>query len=146
MHSDITISQADHRPMYLQIMEQIRHRVAIGDWPAGQEVPSIRALAIALRVSVITVKRAYLELEHEGVIVTRQGRGSFIADNCELCANLQTQELDTHLQTAIAVARLVGISNDDLQLRLQALLTDTHDRQNPHIDTTEEHDDDHAGN
>ena len=42
MHSEITISQADHRPMYLQIMEQIRHRVAIGDWQAGQEIPSIR--------------------------------------------------------------------------------------------------------
>lgn len=133
--------------MYLQIMEQIRHRVAIGDWPAGHEMPSIRALAIALRVSVITVKRAYLELEHEGVIVTRQGRGSFIADNCELCANLQYQQLDTHLQAAIDSARLLGVSQDDLQLRLQMLLQQqqTQRTQNPSIEATDEEDHDHTG-
>ena len=61
--------------MYLQIMEQIRHRIAVGDWQPGQEIPSIRALAVATAVSVITVKRAYLELERAGVIVTRQGKG-----------------------------------------------------------------------
>lgn len=60
MHSGIHISQADARPMYAQIMEQIRARIATGDWPAGKELPSIRALAAGLSVSVITVKRAYL--------------------------------------------------------------------------------------
>jgi len=70
MHSDIVISQTDSRPMYLQIMEQVKQRVAVGDWAAGEEIPSIRQLAVALRVSVITVKRAYLELEREGVILT----------------------------------------------------------------------------
>src|SRR5690606_8463541 len=89
MHNVLTISQADRRPMYLQIMEQIRHRVATGDWQPGQEIPSIRAMAIDLRVSVITVKRAYLELEREGVIVSRQGKGSFVADNVELGTSLK---------------------------------------------------------
>ena len=65
--------------MYLQIMEQIRHRIAVGDWEPGRELPSIRALAASVQVSVITVKRAYLELEREGVIVTRHGIGSFVA-------------------------------------------------------------------
>ena len=69
--------------MYLQIIEQIRHRVAIGDWKPGHELPSIRALAVETRVSVITVKRAYLELERDGVIVTRQGKGSFVAENVD---------------------------------------------------------------
>ena len=63
MHTELTISQADPRPMYLQILEQIRRRIAVGDWRPGQEIPSIRALAAATRVSVITVKRAFLELE-----------------------------------------------------------------------------------
>ena len=58
MHSYVTISQADRRPMYLQIIEQIRHRIAVGDWKAGDELPSIRALAVSTQVSVITVKRA----------------------------------------------------------------------------------------
>ncbi len=60
MYSNLYISQTDARPMYLQIMEQIRARIAAGDWPAGKELPSIRALAAGLNVSVITVKRAYL--------------------------------------------------------------------------------------
>ena len=80
MYSGINISQTDARPMYLQILEQIRARVAAGDWPPGKELPSIRALAAALNVSVITIKRAYLDLESEGVIVTRHGKGSFVAD------------------------------------------------------------------
>ena len=89
MPTVLTISQADARPMYLQIVEQIRHRVAVGDWQPGQEIPSIRALAIDLQVSVITVKRAYLELEHAGVIVQRQGRGTFVAEDASLGDSLQ---------------------------------------------------------
>jgi GntR family transcriptional regulator len=58
MHSHLVISQTDPRPMYLQIMEQVKHRIAVGDWQPGQELPSIRALAVAIQVSVITGKRA----------------------------------------------------------------------------------------
>lgn len=124
MHSEITISQTDHRPMYLQIMEQIRHRVAIGDWKPGHEVPSIRSLAVDLRVSVITVKRAYLELEREGLIITRQGRGSCISDTIDASAVLQQQkqqELDVHLNAAISAARLLGLNEDELTSRLRSL-------------------------
>ena len=60
------ISQSDKRPMYLQIMEQIKRKIAVGDWAEGQAIPSIRQLAVDLEVSVITVKRAYLELEPRG--------------------------------------------------------------------------------
>jgi GntR family transcriptional regulator len=75
MPTSIVISQTDGRPMYLQIMEQIRQRVGAGEWKPGDQIPSIRALAIELQVSVITVKRAYLELEREGVIVTSMEKG-----------------------------------------------------------------------
>ena len=81
MSSSFVISQTDKRPIYLQIMEQIKQRVAVGDWTEGQAIPSIRQLAVDLQVSVITVKRAYLELEREGVIVTQQGKGSQVASN-----------------------------------------------------------------
>src|SRR5262249_58496328 len=103
MHSELTISHADRRPMYLQIIEQIRHRVAIGDWKPGHELPSIRALAVETRVSVITVKRAYLELERDGVIVTRQGRGSFVAEDVDLGTQLRHEELSPHLTAASAI-------------------------------------------
>ena len=119
MHSPLIISQTDPRPMYLQIKEQIRHRVAVGDWKPGQEVPSIRALAAAVRVSVITVKRAYLELEREGVIVTRHGKGSFVAGGVDLPTNLQEQELEAHLEAASRIARMLGLSDDELIERLE---------------------------
>ena len=121
MHSGLTIAQADRRPMYLQIMEQIRQRVAVGDWPVGHELPSIRALAVELKVSVITVKRAYLELEREGVIATRQGKGSFVADDAGLGTNLQWQALDAHLEDASAAANLLGLDSQTLIERLREI-------------------------
>jgi GntR family transcriptional regulator len=121
MHSDLVISHADRRPMYLQLMEQVRRRIAIGDWQPGYEIPSIRALAAAVQVSVITVKRAYLELERSGIIVTRQGKGSFVADTPGLRARLHRGELDEHLSAAIGVGRHLGLSSKDLESRVREL-------------------------
>ena len=129
MHSPLTISQADRRPMYLQIMDQIRHRIAIGDWLPGQEIPSIRALAVAVKVSVITVKRAYLELEREGVIVTRQGRGSFVSETVDLGKSLRNQMLDEHLAAAAEIGRELGFTPEELEKRLRALSTREQDEQ-----------------
>lgn len=120
MHSELMISQADARPMYLQLIEQIRRRIAIGDWPAGHELPSIRALAADVRVSVITVKRAYLELERDGLIVTRQGKGSFVADGADLGRKLQEQELNEHLTAAVGLANALGLSDGEIEQRLRA--------------------------
>ena len=121
MHSDeLLISQADRRPMYLQIMEQIRHRIAIGDWQPGRELPSIRALAASAQVSVITVKRAYLELERDGVIVTRQGIGSVVAERADLSMQLRRNDLDQHLAAAVDIGRQLGMSSDELATRLRA--------------------------
>ncbi len=119
MYSGINISQTDARPMYLQIMEQIRARIAAGDWPSGKELPSIRALAAALSVSVITIKRAYLDLENDGVIVTRHGKGSFVADINGLAGELQAEKLDEHLAAAAALSQQLGLSEEDLATRLR---------------------------
>lgn len=113
------ISQTDKRPMYLQIMEQIKQRIVVGDWAPGQAIPSIRQLAVDLRVSVITVKRAYLELEREGVIVTQHGKGSHVAQNQELGAQLREQELQQHLEQATRIAALLGIRPKELAGRLR---------------------------
>jgi GntR family transcriptional regulator len=119
VHSDLVISQSDTRPMYIQIMEQIKRLVAVGDWPAGQEIPSIRQLAVDLRVSVITVKRAYLELERDGVIVTRQGKGSFVAEGRDLGTKLLEQDLAKHLGEAVRLAAQLGLSPKQLAVRLR---------------------------
>ena len=121
MDTDLVLSQTDSKPMYLQIMDQIKHRIALGDWPVGEKLLSIRELAIGLRVSVITVKRAYAELEKEGVIVTQHGKGSFIATGSELGEKINREALETHLQEAAKLAFTMGISQSELAERLQTI-------------------------
>ncbi|HEX6096213.1 MAG TPA: GntR family transcriptional regulator [Thermoanaerobaculia bacterium] len=121
MHSSLVISKADGRPMYLQIMEQIKERIGVGDWKPGDEIPSIRQLAIALRVSVITIKRAYLELEREGVIVTQHGKGSTVASNPDLRPRLYDEELAHHLAQVVRLGGLLGIPAEELAERLREL-------------------------
>lgn len=115
------ISQTDKRPMYLQIEEQIRQRIAVGDWVAGQAVPSIRQMAVDIGVSVITVKRAYLELERDGVIVTRQGKGCFVAADSGVGERIREQELARHLEHAVRSAAMMGLSQKNLEKRIRAI-------------------------
>ncbi len=75
----ITLSPASPDPMYKQITDQVRDAIASGELAGGEKLPSIRELSGALKTSVITVKRAYLDLENEGCILSRPGLGSFVA-------------------------------------------------------------------
>jgi GntR family transcriptional regulator len=118
MHSDIVISQSDGRPMYLQIMEQIKQRIAMGEWAPGSEIPSIRQLAVALRVSVITIKRAYLELEREGAIVTQHGKGSMVARDPDLSPRLYAEQLAEHLGQVVRLGNLLGLTERETVHRL----------------------------
>lgn len=120
---DFILSQSDGRPMYLQIMAQIKQRITSGDWPIGTPLPSIREMAVAAKVSVITVKRAYQELEAEGVIVTQQGKGSFVAQIENLSVKLKEEEMDKHLKAALAIAQSLGLDLAQLQQRLEGLQT-----------------------
>jgi len=106
--------------MYLQIMEQIRQKVAVGEWKPGEEIPSIRTLAVELRVSVITVKRAYLELEREGIIVTQHGKGSTVAHDPDLGPRLYGQEFEEHLRQVVRIGMLLGLSDEEIRERLRA--------------------------
>ena len=84
---DIIISNGSSEPIYEQITRQIKAAIMAGELAEGDPLPSIRALANDLRISVITTKRAYAELEEAGFIDTVQGKGSFVAGgNLELCA------------------------------------------------------------
>ncbi len=120
--SGFVLSQTDRRPMYLQIMDQIKHKVLVGDWPPGYALPSIRELAATTSVSVITIKRAYFELERAGWIYTQQARGSFIAENVAHGTQLETTELDEHLEKAVSTARLLGLEDQAVIDRLEMVL------------------------
>ena len=94
----------------------------LGDWPAQMALPSIRELAADTQVSVITVKRAYVDLEQAGVIVTHAGRGSFVSAQPDLQQQLQQQELAQLLSAAVAVARQLQLSDAELFARLEQQL------------------------
>jgi GntR family transcriptional regulator len=112
---ELLLSTSDSTPMYQQIVNQITTKVMAGDWPAGQPLPSIRELASASRVSVITVKRAYAELGQAGVIVTRHGMGSFVAESPNLSNSLLQAEFTQHFEAMLACARRLGLSAKDIR-------------------------------
>jgi GntR family transcriptional regulator len=111
--------------MYEQIMEQITTKVMAGDWRPGQSLPSIRELASASSVSVITVKRAYLELERAGVIVTRQGKGSFVAETQDLAKQLVRDEFDAHLMGMVGAAHKLGMGGKEVVEHVSAAMAAT---------------------
>jgi GntR family transcriptional regulator len=119
METSIVISQTDGRPIYLQIMEQIRQRVVLGEWKPGEQIPSIRAMAIALQISVITVKRAYLELERDGVIVTQHGKGSIVAPDPNLGSRLYDKDFEEHLRQVVRIGTLLGLTEEEIVERLR---------------------------
>jgi len=111
---ELFLSASDPRPMYQQIVDQVTAKVMAGDWAAGQSLPSIRELAAASRVSVITVRRAYEELERAGVIATRQGKGSVVAERSDLPTVLMREELQRQLEALLACAARLGLPRDEL--------------------------------
>jgi len=124
--SSIVLSQTGG-PLYLQIVNQLKQKIAVGEWVAGEEIPSIRQLAADLRVSVITVKRAYLEMEHAGLIVTQQGRGSFVAADVVPGPDIFEQEMVGHLEEAARLGTTIGMSERDIVSRLRKALDETDD-------------------
>ena len=118
MNPELFLSASDPRPMYQQIVDQVTAKVMAGDWAAGQPLPSIRELAAASRGSVITVRRAYEELERAGVIATRQGKGSVVADRGDLPLALMHDELQRQLAALLAIAARLGLPRSDLHFLL----------------------------
>lgn len=108
------LSHSDPRPMYQQIVDQITAKVMAGDWLAGQELPSIRELAAESRTSVITVRRAYEELERAGLIHTRPGKGSVVAERADLASELMRQEMQGQIVALLASADRLGLSRAEL--------------------------------
>ena len=94
-----------------------------GELASGEQLPSIRALANSLRVSAITTKRAYTDLEAQGFIETVQGKGSFVAGgNSELLREEGLRTVESHLLRAIESARTLGLSHDELLEMLTTLM------------------------
>jgi GntR family transcriptional regulator len=119
---DIIISNSSGQPIYEQICRQIKGAVASGKLKPGEPLPSIRNLARDLRISVITTKRAYEELERDGFICTVAGKGSFVAQqDVELARESSLREIELHLQSALELSRQIELPISELQNILHVL-------------------------
>lgn len=122
---EIVISNSSDKPIYEQIASQIREQVLTGVLAAGDKLPSIRSLATQLRISAITTKRAYQDLEAQGYINTVPGKGCFVAgDNLELLREERLRKVEDSLARAVSEARSAGITTDELREMLDLLLED----------------------
>lgn len=112
---DIIISNSSSKPIYEQICDQIKAAIVTGELAEGEQLPSIRALANSLRVSAITTKRAYADLEAAGLIETVQGKGTYVAGgNAELIREERMREVEGLLAQAVERGRTIGLTDGEL--------------------------------
>ena len=114
---------ASGAPIYEQIAAQIKDQIVDGTLEPGQPLPSIRALAKDLRISVITTKRAYDELEAQGFLTTVAGKGCFVAEqNTQLIRESRLREIEEHLQSAAELARSCRVADSELLEMLRLII------------------------
>ncbi len=112
---DILISNSSGKPIYEQITSQVKEMIMNGELQGGDPLPSMRNLAQQLRISIITTKRAYEELEREGFIESFTGKGSFVrAQNKELLREEALRQIEVSLSAAAEKAKSCGISREEL--------------------------------
>ncbi|WP_313800235.1 GntR family transcriptional regulator [Cytobacillus sp.] len=113
---NIIISNSSDEPIYLQIVNQLKEQIVKGELEESQPLPSIRNLSKELKVSVITTKRAYDELENEGFIVTVAGKGSYVAAiNKNMFREAKVKMIEEKMTEAIDTAKMVGLTLEELQ-------------------------------
>lgn len=119
---NLILRNTSGQPLYDQITAQIKALILSGELQAGEMLPSMRVLAKDLRISVITTKRAYDELEREGFVETVPGKGCFVAQaNLELIQEENLKQIEEHLNSSLTLAEQAGISLDELHEMLNLL-------------------------
>lgn len=119
---NIIISNSSEEPIYEQIANQLKEQIVKGSLKEGQLLPSIRNLAKELKISVITTKRAYDELEKEGFVVTVAGKGTYVASiNKDMIREEKIKMVEEKMIEAVLTAKLVGLSLEDLKEMLELI-------------------------
>lgn len=120
---NIIINHSSMQPIYEQIVEQIKTRILHGEGKGGDALPSVRTLAKELKISALTVKKAYDYLEEEGFVVTVHGKGSFIsADNRSVVEEEWRKEVESIMESAVIKAGKCGMSETELRELFELLL------------------------
>ena len=113
---NIIISNASARPLYEQIEEQIKNENLAGNLTQGEPLPSIRYLARELKVSIITTKRAYDDLEADGFLTTTPGKGTFVSlANLDRLREVAMSQIEAKLSEAVDAAKSIGLRLEELQ-------------------------------
>lgn len=124
----IVISNSSEFPIYAQIKEQIKEQILSGELKEDEMLPSLRQLAKDLKISVLTTTRAYNELEEEGFITSRQGKGFFVmSSSSNLIREQLIQEVEKNLNNAISAAERASMSDEELIKLLRLLLEVNHE-------------------
>ncbi|KGR81370.1 MULTISPECIES: GntR family transcriptional regulator [Lysinibacillus] len=119
----IHLSNASEKPIYEQITIQLKEAILANKLQAGDALPSIRALAKDLKISVMTTKRAYADLERDGFIETVAGKGSFVTErNQDFLREELLRQVEGHLQRAAKIAKTAGLSSEELRELLSLML------------------------
>lgn len=122
----IIISNQSEVPIYQQLKNQIKDAILSGELTAGDILPSIRALANDTRISVLTVRRAYEDLEQEGLVHSVHGKGFFVAaKNIELIKEAKLKEIEKKLLEAYALGRKIGVTKEDMWRMMEILFDET---------------------
>ena len=122
---NLVINHTSMEPIYEQIVAQIKAEVIEGTLTAGEARPSVRALSRELKISALTVKKAYDNLEEEGLVVTVHGKGSFIAAaNQELLMEERRKELEKELEAAVQKARTGGLTVKEIRESFEIIMED----------------------
>ncbi len=113
---NIIISNSSSVPIYEQIKEAIKNEIISGELAEDTALPSIRSLASDIKISVMTIKKAYDELESEGFIVSRQGKGTFVAPkNSALVVERAQKEIDTYMSKIVDIAKQFKIKKEEIK-------------------------------
>lgn len=121
----IILSQTSKEPLYAQIVEQLKQQILKGVLREGDTLPSIRTLAKDLHVSVITTKRAYEELEREGLIFSLVGKGSFVAgQQPHILKEWQLRAFENELERLVLDGKRLGISKEEMKTMISIYLED----------------------
>lgn len=119
----IIINTSSMVPIYEQIIDQIKTMIRKQELKQNDQLPSVRALSKELKISALTVKKAYDELEREGFTVTIHGKGSYVTEaNTELMMEEQKKEVEQDLEQAILKGRRFGISDEDIKTLFELIL------------------------
>lgn len=122
---NLIINHSSMEPIYEQLSRQLRSLISTGQMTEGEPLPSVRVLAKDLKISALTVKKAYDDLEQAGFITTVHGKGSFVSSACqELFLEQQKREVEEMLSQAVRKGRSLGFSDQELTDTFELILED----------------------